>query len=284
MRLVSWNVNGIRAASRNGFWEWLAANSPDILCLQETRIQSEQLTEEMRQCAGYHAFWHSAEDKGYSGVATFCRQQPRTVHKGFGQPRFDAEGRVLVTAHPEFSLANAYFPSGRRGHERVEFKIAFYDALLEFCSDLRKQGHQLIVCGDYNTAHLPIDLARPKQNQKTSGFLPEERRAFSRWLAQGFVDAFRYLHPEAEEYTWWTYRFDARTRNIGWRIDYFLVDESLMPCVKDARILNVVTGSDHCPIELELELRETDQRRPGAGSAASQACTTPTCHSDSFLL
>jgi exodeoxyribonuclease-3 len=243
MRLVSWNVNGIRAAIRNGFWEWLAADAPDILCLQETRIQPEQISEDMHRPPGYHTFWHSAERKGYSGVATFCRDEPH----------FDDEGRVLVTEHGDFTLVNAYFPSGRRGHERVTFKLAFYDVLLDFCSNLRAIGRRLVVCGDFNTAHQPIDLARPNQNQKTSGFLPEEREALAHWLEMGFVDAFRHLHPDLEAYTWWTYRFDARARNIGWRIDYFLVAEELMPQVQDVRIRADVIGSDHCPVELQFE-------------------------------
>ena len=259
MRLVSWNVNGIRSAIRKGFWEWLATAAPDILCLQETRIQPDQLTEEMREPAGYHAVWHTAERRGYSGVVTLCREQPLAVREGFGQPQFDVEGRVLITEHPGFTLVNAYFPSGRRGHERVLYKIEFYDTLLNFCTDLQTQGHCLVVCGDYNTARQSIDLARPKQNEKTSGFLPEEREALSRWLDRGFVDVFRHLHPKAEEYTWWTYRFNARARNIGWRIDYFLVTEELLPCVQDARILGNVMGSDHCPIELRLDVPHDGQ-------------------------
>jgi exodeoxyribonuclease-3 len=254
MRLVTWNVNGIRAAIRNGFWEWLAADAPDILCLQETRIHPEQISEDMRHPPGYHTFWHSAERKGYSGVATFCRDEPQAVSEGFGQPRFDGEGRVLVTEHRGLTLVNAYFPSGRRGHERVTFKLAFYDALLDSCTKLRALGQRLVVCGDFNTAHQPIDLARPKQNQKTSGFLLEEREALARWLEMGFVDAFRHLHPDLEAYTWWTYRFNARARNVGWRIDYFLVAEELMPQVQDARIRADIMGSDHCPVELQLEL------------------------------
>jgi exodeoxyribonuclease-3 len=254
MRLVSWNVNGIRAAIRNGFWEWLAAETPDILCLQETRIDTAQLTEEMRQPSGYHSFWHAAERKGYSGVATLCREKPQSAREGFAQPHFDVEGRVLITEHPGFTLVNAYFPSGRRGLERVAFKIEFYEALLGFCGDLRAQGRRPVVCGDFNTAHHPIDLARPKQNQKTSGFLPEEREALSRWLERGYVDVFRRLHPDAEAYTWWTYRFNARARNVGWRIDYFLLAEELMPHVGGARILGDVAGSDHCPIELQMDL------------------------------
>jgi exodeoxyribonuclease-3 len=252
MRIVSWNVNGIRSIVRKGFWKWLGADKPDIVCLQETRIQPEQLTETLRNPTGYHTFWHSAERKGYSGVATFCQEEPQATQKGFGQPNFDVEGRVLVTKHPAFTLINAYFPSGQRGHERVAYKIEFYDALLEYCTGLHTQGQRLIVCGDYNTAHQPIDLARPKQNKKTSGFLLEEREALGRWLERGFVDVFRHLHPNVEQYTWWTYRLNARDRNVGWRLDYFFVTEDLIPAVQDARILGDVMGSDHCPIELQL--------------------------------
>jgi exodeoxyribonuclease-3 len=252
-RLVSWNVNGIRAAVRKGFWDWLAADAPDILCLQETRIQPDQRTRKMRQPPGYHASWVDGERKGYSGVATFSREEPKAVRGGFGPAHFDAEGRVLLTEHPAFTLLNVYFPNGQRGHDRVLFKIEFYDALLAFCDRLRAEGHRLVVCGDYNTAHQPIDLARPKENETTSGFLPEERAAVSRWLDRGCVDVYRHLHPNAEEYTWWTYRFNARARDIGWRIDYFLVDAPLVPRVRRARILGDVMGSDHCPIELELE-------------------------------
>jgi exodeoxyribonuclease-3 len=247
-------VNGIRAAIRKGLWEWLDADAPDILCLQETRIQPNQVASEVRQPPGYHTFWHAAERKGYSGVATFCREQPLDVHEGFHQPAFDIEGRVLRTEHAGFTLLNVYFPNGTRGQHRVAFKIEFYDALLAFCVELRAQGHRLIVCGDYNTAHEPIDLARPKQNVKTSGFLPEEREALGRWLDQGFVDVYRHLHPDRQEYSWWTYRSGARARNVGWRIDYFLVAEELLASVQDARILGDVLGSDHCPVELEIRL------------------------------
>jgi exodeoxyribonuclease-3 len=162
------------------------------------------------------------------------------------------EGRVLVTEHRDFTLLNAYFPSGQRGHARVGFKIDFYDALLDYCVDLRGQGHRLFVCGDFNTAHQEVDLARPKQNERTSGFLPEEREALSRWLRKGFVDVFRHFHPTEVAYTWWTYRSGARVRNIGWRLDYFLVTEDLIPSVQDARILGDVMGSDHCPVEIVL--------------------------------
>jgi len=254
MRLVSWNVNGIRAAIRNGFWDWLAADATDMLCLQETRIQIDQLTEEMLDPPAHRSYWVSADQKGYSGVATFSRREPLAVTAGLGQPQFDGEGRVLITEMPGFTLINAYFPSGQRGHDRVAYKLEFYDALLAHCKGLQAQGHRLIVCGDYNTAHEPIDLARPAQNKKTSGFLPEEREALTRWLESGFVDSFRALHPDQVAYSWWTYRMNARARNIGWRLDYFLVEETLMPFVQDATILDDVTGSDHCPVALELDL------------------------------
>lgn len=253
MRLVSWNVNGMRSVANKGFWDWLEAERPDILCLQETRIQEDQLTQRMRSPGGYSTFWNQAETKGYSGVATFSKEAPKVVRAGFGERRYDAEGRVLISDHGAFTLVNAYFPSGRRGHERVAYKIDFYDALLAHCLELREGGQALIVCGDLNTAHQPIDLARPRENRKTSGFLPEEREALGRWLDAGFVDIFRRLHPEVQEFTWWTYIYDARARNVGWRIDYFLVAEELVPLVRDARILGDVMGSDHCPVELRLD-------------------------------
>jgi exodeoxyribonuclease-3 len=254
MRLVSWNVNGIRSVARSGFLAWLASEPPDVLCLQETRAHPGQLPGDLLSPPGYSAFWHSAQQKGYSGVATLSREPPLGVQHGFGVPHFDAEGRVLVSEHPGFTLVNAYFPSGRRGLERVAFKLEFYAELLEVCTRLRSGGRPLVVCGDLNTAHQPIDLARPRENRKTSGFLPEERQALAAWLENGFVDVFRHLYPDTVAYTWWTNLFDARARNIGWRIDYFLVTEDLLPHIEDARILSEVGGSDHCPIELLLDL------------------------------
>ena len=255
MKLISWNVNGIRAVAKRGFDEWLAAASPDVLCLQETRAQPDQLAAKLRQPAGYQAWWNSAERKGYSGVATLAKTEPLSIQSGFGVDEFDVEGRVLMTGHPGFKLFNVYFPNGGRKLERLDFKLRFYGAFLEHCDALHAQGERLIICGDYNTAHEPIDLARPKENQKTSGFLPGEREWIDRYLAHGFVDAYRTLHPEeTDRYTWWMYMRNARERNIGWRIDYFLVSEALMPAVVEASILSDVMGSDHCPIVLELDL------------------------------
>jgi exodeoxyribonuclease-3 len=255
VKLISWNVNGIRAVARKiDFQEWLAAASPDVLCLQETRALPEQVPEALREPPGYNAHWNAAERKGYSGVATFSRDEPAAVETGFGVDEYDVEGRVLMTQFPGFKLYNVYFPNGGRKLERLEFKLGFYEAFLARCDALHAQGERLIVCGDYNTAHQPIDLARPKRNAKTSGFLEEERAWIDAYLEHGFVDAWRTRHPDAEgQYTWWMYMRNARERNIGWRIDYFLVSEALIPAVTGAGILSDVMGSDHCPIVLELD-------------------------------
>jgi exodeoxyribonuclease-3 len=254
MKLISWNVNGIRAAIRKGFGDWLDGESPDVLCVQETKAQPEQLTSENREPVRYHSYWNSAQRKGYSGVATFSRSEPLRVESGLGVNEFDVEGRVLMTEFPGFRLFNVYFPNGRRDLARLDYKLRFYAAFLELCDDLHARNERLVVCGDFNTAHQPIDLERPKQNVKTSGFRPEEREWIDRYLAHGFVDTYRALHPqETGQYTWWPYMRNARARNIGWRIDYWLVSESLMPAVVDAAILSDVMGSDHCPIVLELD-------------------------------
>jgi exodeoxyribonuclease-3 len=254
VKLVSWNVNGIRAAVKKGFLDWFGDATPDILCVQETRARPEQLDEALLDPPGYRTYWNAAERKGYSGVTTWSRPEPVHVESGFGVDEFDVEGRVLRTDYAAFKLFNVYFPNGRRDQERVDYKLRFYDALLQVIDALHKQGERVVVCGDYNTAHQPIDLARPKENQKTSGFLPEERAYLDLYLSHGLVDTFRALHPdEAERYSWWMYMRNARERNIGWRIDYFMVSESLMPAVAGADILHDVMGSDHCPVTLELD-------------------------------
>jgi exodeoxyribonuclease-3 len=254
MKLISWNVNGFRAIVRKGFFAWLEQASPDVLCMQETRVQPDQLSGRACQPQGYVAHWHSGERKGYSGVATWSKIEPLQVQAGFGIDAYHAEGRVLITTYPGFKLLNIYFPNGRRDLERLEFKLQFYADLLEYCAVLLARGDRLVLCGDFNTAHRPIDLARPRQNAKTSGFMPEERVWIDRYLAHGFVDVFRTLHPDAEgQYTWWTYVRNARDRNVGWRIDYFLVSQSLLPAVTGAEILSHVIGSDHCPISLTLD-------------------------------
>lgn len=252
MRIITWNVNGFRAIEKKGFGEWMAKVSPDVLCLQETKIPKDQITEKMRNPAGYHATWNSATRRGYSGVCTWSKKDPRNVFLGMGIDRFDGEGRILRHEFAGFDLLNVYFPNGTSGDERLQFKLDFYDAFLEHCEGLRKQGKKLVVCGDVNTAHNPIDLENPKANEKNSGFLPVERAWLDKFIAHGYVDIFRKLHPEPRQYTWWTYRTNARERNIGWRLDYFFVTKDLAAKVKDSFIMSEVMGSDHCPVCLDI--------------------------------
>jgi len=253
MRIISWNVNGIRAAEKKGFLDWLTQERPEVVCVQETKAQPEQLSKKLLQPENYHTYWHSAERKGYSGVATFS-QKPLEAQEGFGDPEFDAEGRVLITEHDGFRLLNCYMPNGGMGPERLDYKLRFYAALLEWVDAQHAAGKQLIICGDVNTAHKEIDLARPKENEKTSGFMPIEREWVDKFLEHGLVDAFRAFYPfSPEQYTWWSYRTRARERNVGWRIDYFLVSEGLMSRVQDCTILSDVMGSDHCPIALDID-------------------------------
>lgn len=258
-KIITWNVNGLRAALAKDSLRWVFEQHPDILCLQEIKARPDQLNEEQRNFAGYEVLWNPAEKAGYSGVATFLRSPCLDLRLGLNAPLFDIEGRVISTLHADakmqrgFRLFNVYFPNGQRGQERVNFKLEFYASLLALCDQLHASGENIIITGDFNTAHMPIDLRNPKQNQKTSGFLPEERAWVQRFLDHGFVDAYRYLYPERVQYTWWTYISNARQRGVGWRIDYFLVSESLVPHVKDVVIHESVPGSDHCPVELILE-------------------------------
>jgi len=253
MRIVTWNVNGLRAALRKDALSAVLSQTPDLLCLQEIKARPDQLTDEQRSIPGYRITWNPAERPGYSGVATLAREEPLETEMGMGAPHFDVEGRVIRTRHPDFFLYNIYFPNGQRGRERVEYKLDFYAHLLDACDALHAEGENIIITGDFNTAHMPIDLKNPKQNEKTSGFLPEEREWVSKFLEHGFVDAYRKLYPEREQYTWWTYRFNARKRGIGWRLDYFLVSETLVPRVKDVIIHEEIQGSDHCPVELIIK-------------------------------
>lgn len=255
MKILSWNVNGIRAAQKKGFLDWLARESPDILCVQETKAHPDQLDVELLNPKGYHVYWSWAvSKKGYSGVATFTKKKPIAVKKDFGMECYDCEGRMLITEFPEFVLFNIYFPNGGRGPERVKYKLDFYDEILKLVQNYKKQGKKVIVSGDYNTAHQPIDLARPKENETTSGFLPEERAWLDKWISKGQVDIFRKFNQEPNQYTWWDMKSRARDRNIGWRIDYHFVTEDLVPFVKNATIHMDVQGSDHCPVGLELKV------------------------------
>ena len=252
MKLISWNVNGVRAVVKKGFLDWLDQEQPDILCLQETKAHVDQLTAEILTDHGYHTFWHSGERRGYSGVATFCKEEPLYVQEGLGIERYDAEGRVLLTEHENFLLYNIYFPNGQKDDERLQYKLDFYDELLPIINEQVESGNNVVVTGDWNTAHHPIDLARPKQNVNTSGFMSIEREKLDMYVENGWIDTFRLFHPEGDRYSWWTYRFGARERNVGWRIDYYFVNEGFVDNVEDADIHDDVVGSDHCPVSLEL--------------------------------
>ena len=254
MRLISWNVNGIRAAVKKGFLDYLEKEQPDILCIQESKAHKEQLSSDILEDHGYYAYWHSGIKKGYSGVATFCKKEPLFVQGGLGIKKYDDEGRVLITEHDDFLLYNIYFPNGQKDDIRLNYKLNFYDDLLPIINEQVESGNNVIVTGDWNTAHNSIDLARPKQNIKTSGFMPIEREKLDIYVSEGWVDTFRLFHEEPERYSWWTYRFGARERNVGWRIDYFFVNQDMVELCSDADIHHDIYGSDHCPVSLDLDL------------------------------
>ncbi|MBP2132259.1 exodeoxyribonuclease-3 [Methanomicrobium sp. W14] len=251
-RLVSWNVNGIRAAAKKGFSEFLLSDSPDVLCVQETKANEDQLTSSLRHPNGYFSYFSSAEKKGYSGVACFSKYEPLSIKKGFDIPEFDSEGRILILKFPDFYLFNIYFPNGKASKERLNYKMRFYDECLKKASALHKEGHNVIICGDVNTAHTETDLARPSENSKVSGFLIEERQWIDRLLDAGFLDTFRIFTKEPGYYTWWDLKSKARDRNVGWRIDYFFANEELKDNIVESTIMSQVYGSDHCPIMLRL--------------------------------
>ncbi len=252
MKIYSWNVNGIRAASGKGYREWFDESKPDIVCLQETKAHKEQVPPEIAEPEGYHAYWHSAKKKGYSGVATFSLNEPAKITYGIGVEDYDAEGRVIESDHGDFVLINMYVPNGQHDLGRVPFKLAFSDTVLERCETLKKEGRKIIICGDYNTAHTEIDLKNPKTNTKNTGFLPEERAWIDKFIDHGYIDTFRVFNKEPDNYTWWSYRMDARKRNIGWRIDYFFISDNMTDNLKDAFILPEIHGSDHCPLGIEV--------------------------------
>ena len=252
MKIISWNVNGIRACAKKGFKDFIDNHNPDVLFIQETKCAEADLPDELRDPYGYQSVWHSAERKGYSGVALLTKLKPDNVISGFGVPEFDVEGRVIQAVFNKTYVIGVYFPNGQQGDERLDYKLRFYDALFTYCDELRAMGNQVIVCGDYNTAHTPMDLARAKENESTSGFMPIEREWISELIHRGYVDVFRRQHPTEEKYSWWSYRAAAREKNIGWRIDYFMVDSKLADNVAESFILNDVMGSDHCPVGVEL--------------------------------
>ena len=253
MKLISWNVNGIRASLGKGLGDFLQSASPDVLCLQETKARPEQVQLPL-EFGGYHDYWNSAEKPGYSGVAAFCRTEPLSVEVGMNRPEHDTEGRVITLEFDEFRLVNVYTPNAQNELRRLPYRMDWDAAFREHLADLRERGKPVIFCGDLNVAHHEIDLARPAQNRRSAGFSDEEREGFGQLLESGFVDSFRSLHPDLEEaYSWWSYRGGARSRNVGWRIDYFGVDTAMAKSMKSADILADVMGSDHCPVELTLK-------------------------------
>jgi exodeoxyribonuclease-3 len=253
MKILSWNVNGIRAADKKGFFNWFKNENPEILCLQEIKALPEQVPIYLRNIPNYNIFWNPAEKKGYSGVVTFSKEKPLGFKNGFGIQKFDSEGRIIITEYPEYTLFNIYFPNGKKNQERLDYKLDFYDTFLAYADNLKAKGKNIIVCGDFNTAHKEIDLSRPKENEKVSGFLPIERAWIDTFIDHGYVDTFRYFNKEPDKYSWWDFKTKARERNVGWRIDYFFVNEEFISNVKNAFIMSDVIGSDHCPVGIEIE-------------------------------
>lgn len=251
MKLVSWNVNGLRACMGKGFEEFLAAEAPDVICLQETKMQQEQADFDF---PGYREYWNSAiVKKGYSGTAVFSKAEPLSVSYGIGDEEFDGEGRVIAAEYPDFVLVTVYTPNSQRELTRIDYRMRFEDKFRGYLAGLRRKK-PVIVCGDMNVAHRPIDLKNPKNNVGNAGFSYEERGKFAELLATGFVDTFRYFYPDREfAYSWWSYMYHSRDNNTGWRIDYFLADERLKERLSDSLILSDVLGSDHCPVELILK-------------------------------
>ena len=254
--VVSWNVNGIRAVEKKGFLDWLSAESPDVLCLQETKAHRGQVTEALTDPVlpggSWKSWWSSAKKAGYSGTAIYSKTEPLDV-RTLGVAEFDDEGRVIMAEFPEAVVISAYFPNSQEAGARLDYKLGFCHAILEACDGLVASGKNVILCGDYNIAHKPIDLANPKANEGNPGYLPAERAWMDAFVAKGYVDTFRAFCAEPKQYTWWSYRFHAREKDIGWRIDYECVNPAFMPRVASSTILKDITGSDHCPIKLTYE-------------------------------
>jgi exodeoxyribonuclease-3 len=252
MKIISWNVNGLRAVGKKGLLGFIEKESPDILALQEIKAKEKDLPESLKNIDGYESFFNPAERAGYSGVAIYSKIKPISVKKGFGIERFDIEGRLLEADFGEFILLNIYFPNGKMSPERLNFKMDFYNETIYYIDNLLKQGKNLIVVGDYNTAHTEIDLARPKENESVSGFLKIERVLLDRLIEVGMADAFRHFDKTPGNYTWWSMRSGARSRNVGWRIDYAFVNKTFLTKIKSCVHLKDINGSDHCPVQIEL--------------------------------
>ncbi len=255
MKLYSWNVNGYRAVLKKGFWDWYNQTEADVVNLQEIKVTPEQLKDDDYPPEGVKTFWNPSKvKKGYSGVASFCTVEPVNHSTGLNDEKYQGEGRCLLLEFDAFYLFNIYYPNGQKDDERLQYKLGYYDAFLDMAEELRKTK-PIVVCGDFNTAHKEIDIARPKENEKVSGFLPIERAWLDKFVEHGYVDTLRMFEPETPElYTWWSFRANARARNVGWRLDYFFVSEELGGKVKRAWIEPGVMGSDHCPVGLELDV------------------------------
>lgn len=256
MRIISYNVNGIRAAIKKGFMEWLATYPADVICLQETKAAKENIDFEAITALGYHQYWYSAQKKGYSGVAVFTKEEPIEVFYGNGHTQSDSEGRVIRLDFKDWTLINAYFPSGTSGDIRQTYKYQWLDEFYDYLQTLTQAGKRLIVCGDYNICHKPIDIHNPVSNKNSSGFLPEERAWMDKFFTSGFIDTFRHFNSEPHHYSWWSYRAQARVNNKGWRIDYISASRELESCLTEARILPTIVHSDHCPVYLGFDLKE----------------------------
>ena len=253
MKITTWNINGIRAAMGKDILDWVKSYQSDVVCLQEIKAKEDQIDIDKIVETGYKFVSNPAERPGYSGTANLYMDEPQEITKGMGKDIFDNEGRIIRFSYPDFELFNIYFPNGGQGNKRVPYKLDFYAYLLDICDKMQKNGRDIIITGDFNTAHKEIDLKNPKANVKNTGFLPEEREWIDRYLEHGFIDAYRILYPEEEKYTWWTYRFSARSKDIGWRLDYFLVTKGIMERTRDVVIHSDIMGSDHCPVTLILE-------------------------------
>ena len=255
MKLISWNVNGIRACVKKGLLPFMEREKADVYSFQETKIQEKQLTLDLINPMAYHSVWDFAQRPGYSGVVTYSKEKPVQEKIGLGVEGYDHEGRIVATEFKDFILLNVYVPNGGMGDHRVKFKMDYYDHMLDVLERYRKAGKNVVITGDFNTAHTEIDLARPQENVNVSGFLPIERAWMDKFVSHGYVDVFRHFNPDVRDaYTWWSFRTAARKRNVGWRIDYFFVNKEFLSSVKSARILADVEGSDHCPVELVLAL------------------------------
>lgn len=253
MKIITYNVNGLRAALGKGFAEWLAEIQPDVLCLQETKLQIDQYPVLLFEELGYKSYLTCAQKKGYSGVAILTKKEPDHVEYGMGIPQYDNEGRFIRADYGDLSIVSVYHPSGTSGEERQNFKMQWLEDFQTYVLELQKTRNKLILCGDYNICHEAIDIHDPIRNAKNSGFLPEEREWMSRFLSAGFTDTYRHLNPDKQEYTWWSYRFNARANNKGWRLDYCMVSAPVLPFIRDAYIMNDALHSDHCPAVLVID-------------------------------